>query len=281
MATYVIGDIQGCHAEFAALLGKVAFDPARDRLWLTGDLVNRGPASLAVLRAVKALGDRAVVVLGNHDLHLLACRYVPGTRTRSGDTLDDILIAPDCDELLDWLRCRPLIHHDAALKLTMVHAGIPPQWTLSDALACASEVETRLRGAQFADDLARMYGNLPDVWHNDLRGAQRVRFIINGLTRLRYVTRDGRMDLKAKGPPGSQRGGLQPWFAASGRRSLGAHIVFGHWSTLRLSTDEEAAFNVVPLDTGAVWGGALTALRVEDGARFQVPGLHPVALDAE
>ena len=281
MATYVIGDIQGCHAELVALLAAISFDASCDRLWLTGDLVNRGPDSLAVLRAVRALGERAVVVLGNHDLHLLACRYVPGTKSRSGDTLEDILHAPDCDELLDWLRRCPLMHHDATLGLTMVHAGIPPQWTLREALTCADEVDTRLRGAHFADDLARMYGNLPDVWDDELRGAQRFRFIINGLTRLRYVTRDGRMDLKAKGAPGSQRGGLQPWFAAPGRRSLGARIVFGHWSTLRLSADEEQAFNVVPLDTGAVWGGALTALRVEDGARFQVPALNPVAIDGE
>lgn len=281
MATYVIGDLQGCAAELAALLRKIAFDAARDTIWFTGDLVNRGPASLAALRAVIALGERAVVVLGNHDLHLLACRHVPGTKLRAGDTLDDILAAPDRDELLDWLRHRPLIHHDATLDLTLVHAGIPPQWTLPQALALGQEVATRLRGAEFADDLARMYGNLPDHWHDDLRGAQRFRFIVNGLTRLRYVTRDGRLDLKAKGAPGRQRAGLLPWYAVPGRHSRDARIVFGHWSTLRLSPGEERQYNVVPLDTGAVWGGSLTAWRVDDDARFSVASLNPVAPDGD
>jgi len=281
VATYVIGDLQGCAAELGALLRMIEFDAARDRIWFTGDLVNRGPASLAALRAVVALGERAVVVLGNHDLHLLACRHVPGTKLRAGDTLDDILSAPDRDDLLDWLRRRPLIHHDAVLGLTLVHAGIPPQWTLSQALALGGEVATRLRGAEFAQDLARMYGNLPDRWDEDLRGAQRLRFIINGLTRLRFVTRDGRLDLKAKGAPGRQRGDLQPWYAVPGRRSRDARIVFGHWSTLRLSPDEERQYNVVPLDTGAVWGGSLTAWRVDDGARFSVASLQPVAPDGD
>ncbi len=281
MATYIIGDLQGCHADLRALLERVGFDAARDCLWFTGDLVNRGPASLAALRFVRALGERAVVVLGNHDLHLLACRHVDGIAPRAGDTLDDVLSAPDRDELLDWLRARPLIHHDTAHGLTLVHAGLPPQWSLPEALALGEEMAALLRGPRFADMLARMYGNLPDHWDEELTGAARFRFVVNAFTRLRYVTGDGRIELKAKGAPGSQRPGLVPWFAAPGRRSRDARVVFGHWSTLRLTPAEEARYNVLPLDTGAVWGGSLTAYRIEDGARFSVPGSTPVAIDGD
>lgn len=281
MATYAIGDLQGCHAELQALLARIAFDPDRDRLWFTGDLVNRGADSLGALRTVHAFGARAVTVLGNHDLHLLACRYVEGRAPRDGDTLDDILAAPDCDELLDWLRRQPLVHRDETLAYTLVHAGLPPQWTVSEALALSAEVSARLQGPDFAHELSRMYGNLPDRWDPDLRGAQRFRFIINGCTRLRYVTRDGRLDLKAKGAPGSQDTRLQPWFSAKNRQSRDARIVFGHWSTLRLTREEEQAHNVLPLDTGAVWGGELTAVRLEDGARYAVPAINPVPPDGE
>ncbi len=281
MATYIIGDIQGCHADLCALLERVDFDSSRDRVWFTGDLVNRGPASLAALRFVRDLGERAVVVLGNHDLHLLACRYVDGIEPRPGDTLDDVLAAPDRDELLDWLRTRPLIHHDAAHGLTLVHAGLPPQWSLADALALGGEMAALLRGPRLAATLARMYGNLPDHWDDELTGAARFRFVINAFTRLRYVTGDGRIDMKAKGAPGTQRAGLVPWYAASGRRSRHARVVFGHWSTLRLTQADEARYNVLPLDTGAVWGGSLTAYRIEDGARFSVRGSTPVAIDGD
>ena len=281
MATYIIGDIQGCHADLCALLDRVGFDAARDRAWFTGDLVNRGPASLAALRLVKDLGDRAVVVLGNHDLHLLACRHVDGVRPRPGDTLDDVLAAPDRDELLDWLRTRPLIHHDAKHDLTLVHAGLPPQWSLAEALHLGDEMAALLRGPHIANTLSRMYGNLPDRWDDSLDGAARFRFVINAFTRLRYVTREGRMELKAKGPPGTQRAGLVPWYAAENRRSQDTRVVFGHWSTLRLTPAEQARYNVLPLDTGAVWGGHLTAYRIEDGARFSVPGSTPVPLDGD
>jgi len=278
VATYIIGDIQGCHADLRALLERVEFDASRDRLWFTGDLVNRGPASLAALRFVRELGERAVVVLGNHDLHLLACRYVDGIAPRPGDTLDDVLAAPDRDELLDWLRSRPLIHHDAAHGLTLVHAGLPPQWSLAEALVLGGEMAALLRGPRLADTLARMYGNLPDHWDDALAGDARFRFVVNAFTRLRYVTGDGRIDMKAKGAPGTQRAGLLPWYAAPDRRSRHERVVFGHWSTLRLTAAEEVRYNVLPLDTGAVWGGSLTAYRIEDGARFSVAGSTPVAI---
>lgn len=281
MATWAIGDLQGCRAELEALLERIDFQPGRDLAWFTGDLVNRGADSLGALRAVRALGDSALTVLGNHDLHLLACRYVPGCEPRPGDTLDDILAAPDCDELLTWLRRRPLVHHDDGRRTLLVHAGLPPQWSCDEALACAAEIEAKLGGADFAAELAQMYGNLPDGWDDSLRGAQRFRFIVNALTRLRYVTRDGRLDLKAKGPPGTQNPQLVPWYAAKGRRSRDTRIVFGHWSTLRLPPAQARAYNVVPLDTGAVWGGALTAVNLDDGTHLSVPAIHPVAPERE
>ncbi len=281
MATWAIGDLQGCHAELRALLDLIAFDPDRDRLWFTGDLVNRGADSLGALRTVRALGDSAVTVLGNHDLHLLACRYVAGRKPRPGDTLDAILAAPDCDELLDWLRRRPLLHHDAARHTLLVHAGVPPQWSLAEALACGAEVTAKLAGPDFVAALTEMYGNLPDAWDDRLRGAQRFRFIVNGCTRLRYVTSDGRLDLAAKGAPGTQKATLVPWYAAPGRRSHDTRIVFGHWSTLRLTPDDERRFDVLALDTGAVWGGALAAVNLDDGARRSVPALNPVPPDGD
>lgn len=281
MATWAIGDLQGCHAELQALLELIAFDPRHDRAWFTGDLVNRGADSLGALRTVRALGNGAITVLGNHDLHLLACRHVEGRKLRPGDTLDEILAAPDCDELLDWLRRRPLVHYDAARNTLLVHAGLPPQWSIDDAIALGDEVAAKLAGPDFVAELAQMYGNLPDCWDAELRGAQRFRFVINGFTRLRYVTRDGRLDLKAKGPPGSQGARLLPWFAAPERRSRDTRIVFGHWSTLRLTPDEERLHQVLPLDTGAVWGGSLTAVNLDDGRRFSVPAIHPVMPDGE
>jgi bis(5'-nucleosyl)-tetraphosphatase (symmetrical) len=280
VATYVIGDLQGCHADLLALFARLSFDPTRDRVWFTGDLVNRGPASLEVLRTVRALGERAVVVLGNHDLHLLACRYVGDVRRR-GDTLDDVLAAPDRDVLLDWLRSRPLLHHDPALGVTLVHAGLPPQWSLDDARGLAAEAAALLAGPDPAATLRTMYGNRPDRWTAGLLGAERFRFVVNALTRLRYVHADGRLELGAKGAPGTQPDGLLPWFAATGRRSRTTRIAFGHWSTLRLSPEEEARYNVLPLDTGAVWGGRLSAIRLEDGARFDVPGSTPIPLDSD
>ena len=257
MATFAVGDIQGCHDELQRLLERIDFDAAEDRLWFTGDLVNRGPRSLATLRFVKSLGEHAVCVLGNHDLHLLA--VAAGTaKPRPNDTLDEVLAAPDRDELLDWLRRRPLFHHDATLGYTLVHAGLPPQWDLAQAEGCARELESVLR-ADPADFFRHMYGNEPRCWSPKLRGMERLRFIVNCFTRLRYCNAEGELDLKAKGAPGSQPEGYLPWYAVPGRRSAGLHILFGHWSTL----GEVDGFEVYNLDTGCVWGGRLTALRLD------------------
>ena len=260
MAVYAIGDLQGCHDEFTALLERLSFDPARDRLWLTGDLVNRGPASLAALRAVKALGSAASVVLGNHDLHLLAAA-LDAKRLRRSDTLDEVLAAPDRDELLGWLASLPLVHHDPALGWTMVHAGLPPDWDIATAVACAAEVSAAL-SADPAAFFAAMYGDRPDRWSADLDRLGRLRFTVNCLTRLRFLSADGRLLLKYKGPLDGAPAGAQPWFRVPGRRSAGARIVFGHWSALGFCESD----GVVSLDTGCVWGGALTALRLDRAA---------------
>lgn len=269
MATYAIGDIQGCHREFQALLEQIDFNRTRDRLWLVGDLVNRGPQSAAVLRSVMTLGERAVTVLGNHDLHLLACAHVAGAKPRRRDTLDDILDAPDRETMLDWLRRQPLLHHDATLGYTLVHAGLPPCWDLATAMACAREVEDALQGDDFRDFLAHMYGDEPAHWHASLRGHARLRYITNALTRIRHCHADGGIDLEDKSEP-SAAGHLVPWFRMPARANRDLRIVFGHWSTLRLPRDEWPALHVYPLDTGAVWGGKLTAMRLEDGALFEV-----------
>lgn len=258
MATYAIGDLQGCFDDLQRLLAHIDFDEKRDCLWFTGDLVNRGPGSLQCLRFVRELGVRAVTVLGNHDLSLLATA-AGFRRLRSGDTLDDVLNAMDCDELLNWLRHRPLLHTDHSLNYTMVHAGLPPQWSLTDAAAYAREVETVLQSDSYPDLLANMYGNQPHCWSETLDKFERWRFIINCFTRLRFCTESGRLDLNAKGEPGSQPAGLLPWFNVHGRRSREAKIVFGHWSTLGCTQEE----NTYSLDTGCVWGGRLTAMRLD------------------
>ncbi len=275
MATYAIGDLQGCLETFERLLERIDFNPRMDRLWLTGDLVNRGPDSLGTLRRIIALGERATSVLGNHDLHLLAVALTASARTRRGDTLDDILHARDRESLIDWLRRQPLFHHEPALGFSMVHAGIPRDWTLEEAAARAAEVQKVLAGPAPAGLLGALYGNTPDRWQPTLVGIERLRFTINAFTRMRYCHRDGQLDLGHKGPPEDAPSGLVPWFAVAGRRSAGHPIVFGHWSTLRLSPEDERTHAVHPLDTGAVWGGMLTALRLEDSARFSVTGVAP------
>ena len=258
MAVYAIGDLQGCYDEFRSLLDLLEFDPRHDRVWLTGDLVNRGPGSLAALRYVKQLGSCASVVLGNHDLHLLAAAAVPERGLRRGDTLDDVLAAPDREELLDWLSRQPLLHHDAVLGWTMVHAGLPPQWDLATATACAAEVAAAMR-ADPADFYRAMYGNKPDLWSDDLRGNDRLRFTVNSMTRLRVVDRDGRLLLKYKGGLDGAPREAVPWFRAPGRLSAAQRIVFGHWSALGYLDSD----GVVSLDSGCVWGGALTAVRLD------------------
>lgn len=260
MSVYAIGDIQGCDAEFAQLLDTLHFDPGHDRLWLTGDLVNRGPASLAVLRRVRSLGDAALTVLGNHDLHLLALAARVGEPVKEQDTLDDVLNAPDADELLDWLRRQPLLHHDAELGFTMVHAGLAPQWTLELAQDCARELEAVLRDAKLARELfAHMYGDQPDRWDETLSGYDRLRFITNCLTRLRFCDSEGRIDLKYKGPIADAPPGLHPWFRAPGRQSRHLNIVCGHWSALGFHRGD----GVLAIDAGCVWGGKLCAVRLD------------------
>lgn len=258
MALYAIGDLQGCHAEFMALLERLRFEPRRDRLWLTGDLVNRGPASLAALREVRSLGRAATVVLGNHDLHLLAMAYAPKTVKRRDPGLEAVLDAPDAAELLAWLASRPLLHRDAALGWTLIHAGLPPQWTLAQAESCASEVETALRDDPAAM-LEDMYGDEPDCWSPSLAGARRLRFAVNCLTRLRFVDREGRLLLACKGTIADAPAGAMPWFRHPERATKGDAFVFGHWSALGFLAEP----GLRCLDTGCVWGGALTALRLD------------------
>lgn len=260
MAIYAIGDIQGCCDEFEALLALLRFDPARDRLWLTGDLVNRGPRSLDVLRLVRDLGPAAITVLGNHDLHLLAAALSPGQRLKPQDTLGAIFAAPDRDELLNWLRSLPLLHHDATLGYTMIHAGLPPQWDLTTAQACANELEQALRDDERCTELfAHMYGDRPNRWSDDLRGVERLRFITNCLTRLRFCRVDGRLELKFKGKVDSAPADVMPWFRVPQRRSRDLRIVCGHWSALGYHDGD----GVLSIDTGCVWGEKLCAVRLD------------------
>jgi bis(5'-nucleosyl)-tetraphosphatase (symmetrical) len=258
MAVYAIGDVQGCYAELQALLGKIGFDAAHDHLWFTGDLVNRGPESLETLRFVRGLGEAAVTVLGNHDLHLLAaaCGF---PLSHDDHTLDAVLGAPDRGSLIDWLRRQPLLHHDSALGFTMIHAGLPPQWDLPLAQRCAAEVQAALRGEGFAELIEHMRGNKPRVWGEDLEDYDRLRFSINCFTRLRFCDAGGRLDFRSKGPPGTQPEGLYPWYAIPGRASEGLNIIFGHWSTLR----DYGYPGIHPVDSACLWGGALTALRID------------------
>ncbi|MDA1116933.1 MAG: symmetrical bis(5'-nucleosyl)-tetraphosphatase [Proteobacteria bacterium] len=260
MATYAIGDVQGCNDELQALLSRLTFDRARDRLWFVGDLVNRGPDSLGALRFVRSLGDAAVVVLGNHDLHLL-CVAGGHARMRDDDTLDELLAAPDAPELLDWLRGRPLLHSENCY--VMVHAGLLPQWTIRTALTLACEVQDALRAPSYSEFLARMYGGTPLAWRDDLLGWDRLRVIVNAMTRLRFCNGAGEMDLSAKGAQAPD--GFRPWFEL--RPAGDPPIICGHWSALGLKLTEK----LVALDSGCVWGGSLTALRLEDRALFQVP----------
>lgn len=255
MALYAIGDLQGCYDPFCRLLDRIGFDPARDRLWLTGDLVNRGPRSLAVLRFVKALGEAVTTVLGNHDLHLLALYYGASDRYREG--LREVLEAPDVDELIDWLRHRPLLHLEG--DLCLVHAGLPPPWDRELALRCAREVEAVLRGDEPSLFLRHMYGDQPDLWDEGLKGWARFRYIVNALTRMRYLDREGRLVLNCALPPSQSPEGLIPWFAFPGRRNRDLSILFGHWAALGFYRGE----GVIGLDSGCVWGGRLTAVRLD------------------
>jgi bis(5'-nucleosyl)-tetraphosphatase (symmetrical) len=263
MATYAIGDVQGCFDELRELLDALRFDGKKDRLWFVGDLVNRGPASLATLRFVRDLGDRAIVVLGNHDLHLLALA-LGHVKSRGDDTLGEVIAAPDRGDLLDWLRQRPMIH--ASGDYVMVHAGLLPQWDVAQARSLADEVETKLRGPSYGDFLSTLYGSRPDRWADDLRGADRLRVVVNAMTRLRFCTAEGVMEFETKGEATRAPEGYLPWFDVPGRKSAGATVICGHWSALGL----RVAPNLLALDSGCVWGGRLTAVRLDDLRLYQV-----------
>ena len=256
MAIYAIGDVQGCFDELQALLEGIKFNPQKDQLWFAGDLVNRGPKSLETLRFVRELN--AVTVLGNHDLHLLASACLPRYRKRR-DTLDSIMTASDGPELLEWLRHQPLMHHDPSSGFTLIHAGLAPQWDLKTARACAREVEHVLRGKKFVDFFKVMYGDGPSHWSKSLQGKDRLRFIINCFTRLRYCNKKGDLALQEKGPPGTQAKGYIPWFKHPQRKSRKMKILFGHWSTIGVVDSH----GVHSLDTGCLWGGKLTAFRLD------------------
>jgi bis(5'-nucleosyl)-tetraphosphatase (symmetrical) len=262
---YAIGDVQGCHEELRGLLARLKFSADRDRLWFVGDLVNRGPQSLETLRLVRALGDNAVTVLGNHDLHLLAVMHGARPKRRS-DTLDAVLGASDREALTEWLLTRPLAHSEADDLL--VHAGVVPQWTVATTLELSREVEAALRRDP-RRLLELMYGNAPDTWSVALEGMERLRFAINTLTRMRVCTADGRIDLTMKGPPPPPPSPLRPWFTFAGRATRASRIIFGHWSALGLVLQP----GVLGLDTGCVWGGALTAVDLDaaDAAPIEVP----------
>jgi bis(5'-nucleosyl)-tetraphosphatase (symmetrical) len=263
MATYAIGDIQGCYDELRRLVDSVGFDPARDRLWFVGDLVNRGPKSLEVLRFVRSLGDRAVTVLGNHDLHLLVLAAGLG-RARSDDTLDEVLAAPDRDELMHWLAGLPLVHREGGYL--MVHAGLLPAWDEARAQSLAGEVEAELRGDGRVSFLGRLYGSKPDHWTDTLEGADRLRVIVNAMTRMRFCDEAGVMDFHAKGETASAPEGYLPWFEVPGRAATHDVLVCGHWSALGVKLLPK----VLMLDSGCVWGRSLSALRLEDRRLFEV-----------
>ena len=271
MATYAVGDIQGCCTELQQLLHKVQFDPFTDRVWLVGDLVNRGPDSLGVLRLVKSLGIAAVTVLGNHDMHLLAVAEGVAELHRS-DTFDELLSAPDRDELLFWLRQQRLLH--AQNNFVLVHAGLLPGWSVAQAQSLAYEVEAALRGDDYPQFLRHMYGNHPDHWDDELSAYPRLRVITNAFTRLRICTERGKMEFKFKGVVQDAPPGYMPWFEVPNRASAEATVVCGHWSALGLKVTP----GVIALDTGCLWGGALSAVRLDDRKVFQVECVNkPVA----
>ncbi|MDY7562179.1 symmetrical bis(5'-nucleosyl)-tetraphosphatase [Pseudomonas sp. 10B1] len=260
MAVYAVGDLQGCLEPLQCLLEHVAFDPTKDHLWLVGDLVNRGPASLETLRFLYGMRNSLVCVLGNHDLHLLAAARTI-ERLKKNDTLREVLEAADRDLLLEWLRQQKLMHYDPVRKIAMVHAGIAPQWTLNKALSYAKEVESALRDDNLVEPfLDGMYGNEPAKWQSSLQGVTRLRVITNYFTRMRFCTSDGTLDLKTKEGVGTALPGYAPWFSHPERKTKGQKIIFGHWAALEGKCTEPGIF---ALDTGCVWGGAMTLLNVD------------------
>ncbi|MBS3936587.1 MAG: symmetrical bis(5'-nucleosyl)-tetraphosphatase [Sulfuritalea sp.] len=267
MATYAIGDLQGCFDPLRRLLDYTGFAPDADRLWFVGDLVNRGPQSLEVLRFVRALGAAAVTVLGNHDLHLVMQAAGFGKANKE-DTLAAVLAAPDRDELLGWLRALPLFHVEG--EWAMVHAGLLPSWDVGKAQALSDEVSAALTAPNYGDFLANLWGSEPDAWRDDLAGWDRLRVVVNAMTRMRFVTPEGRMEFRAsgaKGPPERGPAGCLPWFDAPARRSADHAILCGHWSALGFRQTDK----LFALDSGCLWGGSLTAVRLEDRRVYQMP----------
>ncbi len=264
MATYAIGDIQGCYDSLLSLLEHCAFDSARDRLWLVGDLVNRGPKSLETLRLIRSLGSAALTVLGNHDLYLLMVAEGGAKFRGKDDTLQSVLDAPDAGELLDWLRHQPLCHTEG--DFCLVHAGLLPQWTITRARELSREVEAALQGPNYREFILNLWGSDPAGWSDDLSGWARLRVIVNAMTRMRFCTLEGVMEFKVKGKLANAPAGHLPWFDLPGRQSAGAVLVTGHWSALGLKVTP----NLLALDSGCLWGGHLTALRLEDRKVFQV-----------
>jgi bis(5'-nucleosyl)-tetraphosphatase (symmetrical) len=258
VALYAIGDIQGCADSFTRLLDAIRFKPGDDHLWLVGDLVNRGPDSLSVLRNIMSLGDSVTAVLGNHDLHLLATA-AGGRKPSAADTFQAVLAAPDAGDIIDWLRKLPLIHHDTANNRLLVHAGIPPAWTAGDAVAYASEVSEQLRGSRWTSLLRTMYGDEPRVFPASGPESEKLRYCINALTRMRFCTRHGELDFDHHGAPGTQPDYLIPWFEVPDRASVDTHIVFGHWASLGILQLD----NLTALDSGCVWGRSLTAIPLD------------------
>ena len=262
MALYLIGDLQGCNEPLQRLLRKLDFSASRDTLYVLGDLVNRGPDSLAVLRSLQGLGDAAQCLLGNHDLNLLGIRQ--GLRKpHRGDTVQQVLDAPDCETLLDWLRHRRMAMHEHGWL--MVHAGVLPQWSAAQTMALAGEVEKALRGPDLAGFLRGMYGNTPDRWQDTLAGAERLRVIVNALTRMRFCSADGVMEFAGTGSAQTAPPGYLPWFEVPDRKTAGLPVAFGHWSTLGANTvaaGPKLLCNTLPLDTGCVWGGCLSAAKL-------------------
>lgn len=266
MATYAVGDVQGCYDALRRLLDAISFDPAQDTLWVVGDLVNRGPQSAQTLRFIKRLGNAAVPIIGNHDFHLLVAAYGHG-KQYPGDTLDDVLNAPDRDELLHWLRQQKLMHAAVVgdTRYAMVHAGLLPQWSIAKAMSLAAEVEAALKSDDIDAFLRPLYGNRPNAWDDALKGEDRLRVIVNAMTRMRLCTDGGVMEFKHKAAPVNMPSGYQPWYDATSRAHADTTVIFGHWASLGVFLRED----VVGLDSGCVWGRKLTAIRLQDRRLFQ------------
>lgn len=277
MSDYAIGDVQGCFTQLMNLLDAINYDETNDRLWFVGDLVNRGPESLSVLRFVQRLKVQPVITLGNHDLHFLACAYgikSPTLKPVSGleqDSLDELLQAPDCRILSHWLRQQALIHYSKELNVVMSHAGIPPAWNLTTALQLANEAQNLLCDGDYIHFFNHMYGNEPAYWQESLSGMDRMRFIINALTRMRFCNEDGGLNLMYKGGVKNAPDSIIPWFNVTTRMTIKPDIVFGHWAALAGCTNTPSVYAI---DTGCLWGGYLSALRLQDKKLFQVSGLN-------